>query len=498
MTAIRMLHQLLDEAGTRWPTQPALVAEDARLSYQELRDESVAIARTLADSGVQRGDRVVLFGRSNAALVATIFAVSRVGGVFVVVAPSVKPFQLRHILEDSEPAVVYASPDLVPTVEATGSRVRIESLDLAHPTPSVRSDLTGLAELGISVDPVALIYTSGSTSMPKAVICTHDNILFAARAINDVLELRQSDVIGCFLPLSFDYGLYQIFLACLSGATTVLGLMGEVGPGLLTRLEASNVSVLPVVPSMALILLRLIGRSPSAIPKLRLMTNTGAHFPASYVEEFRRAMPQMQLFLMFGLTECKRVSILRPDDWSEHPNSVGRPLINTECLIVDGEGEKVPAGSKGELVVRGPHVMAGYWRAPSLTASRFKPVGSGTERALYTGDICSMDEDGFLYFHGRRDGIFKQRGFRVSAAEVEFAALDVDGVSGAALIVDEENGATLVVSTSHSVAYVLEELRSRLDDFKMPTNVVVIDELPVSANGKTDMGALGAMLEVRT
>src|SRR5262249_5256021 len=150
--------------------------------------------------------------------------------------------------------------------------------------------------------------------------------------------------------------------------------------------------------------------------------------------DIQKLYANCSLFVMFGLTECKRVSILLPAEYSVKPDSVGKPLPDTECFIVDHDGHILPAGNEGELVVRGPHVMSGYWNAPELTCKRFRVWGTGREKILFTGDTCVLDEEGYLYFRGRFDDIYKQGGYRVSALEVEAAVLDIAGVTHAAVL----------------------------------------------------------------
>ncbi|MEV7190832.1 class I adenylate-forming enzyme family protein [Streptomyces sp. NPDC093510] len=482
-----VLHGLLDDAAARHPDTVALRTADTSWTYARLDRHSRAAAAGLGARGITRGDRVVLFAHNSAALVSALFALSRLGAAFVIVSPTVKPYHLRHILADCAPALVLVDDELGTVVAGTGADVPVEPLtaiaeDGTCPQGAVGPD-----------DVAALIYTSGSTSMPKAVISDHAAMRFATGAVQERLELRPGDVIGCFLPLAFDYGLYQVFLACASGATLSLGTMADAGPGLLRLLNEWEVTVLPAVPALAAVLLRLAARRPAGLPPLRMVTNTGAHFPESYAQELRRHFPAARLHPMFGLTECKRVSILLPGELAERPGSVGRPLSGTTCLIVDEHGRPVPPGTKGELVVRGPHVMRGYHNAPEQTARRFRTLDG--ERALFTGDLCSMDEDGFLYFHGREDDVYKSRGFRVSALEVEAAALDVDGVTAAAVVLSEERGALLAVRTARTTDEVRAGLRARLDDHKVPDHIHRVDALPLNTNGKVDKAALRRALE---
>lgn len=484
------LHDLLDRAAGARPDQVALRVDAGAITYGELAAASRAQAVRLSRRGVGRGERVALLLPNGAPAVASLFAASRLGAIFAPLHPDLKPRQLAYVLDDLAPAAVITTGALAdrhglahdPRIVLGGEEAGSEEGAELPPTPAISSD------------PVSLLYTSGSTGMPKAVISTHRNIVFAARAIQDRLGVRASDTIGSFLPLSFDYGLYQAFLACLAGATLALGAPEQAGPGLVRRLLACGATAVPLVPTLAAALIELSRRARER-PPVRFFTNTGAHLSRAQIDALAELYPGARTFVMFGITECKRVSILDPDDHPRRPTSVGKPLADTECVIVDDAGRPLPPGQQGELVVRGPHVMAGYWNAPELTDRRFRRWGAGLERALFTGDRCSLDDEGYLYFHGRSDDIYKQGGHRVSALEVEAAALEIEGVRQASVVLAEGGDAILFVAGTLTEGELVAGLRERLEDHKIPPRIQRVDELPLTANGKVDGQALRARIE---
>ncbi|HEY1570407.1 MAG TPA: AMP-binding protein [Pseudonocardiaceae bacterium] len=482
-----LLHDLLDQRAADTPGAPALRRGALSRSYQDLTDRSVAAARWLSDRGVRRGDRVVLLGRNDIGLVPLLFAASRLGAIFVLLSERTRPYHLRHILADCTPTVVIGN---AAAVELVRGSAEIPVHDLAEVPATPAGSATGTTAPCLSVDPVCLIYTSGSTAMPKAVVATHRQVLFATLAIQRRLGYRPDDTVFCCLPLSFDYGLYQVFLCCAGGALLVLGDDGDAGPTLLHRLRAENVSVLPLVPSLAATLCRLANRAAEPPSRLRMVTNTGADLSPARCATLRGAVPGLAVVAMFGLTECKRVSIAEPNLDLVRPGSVGRPLPDTEVSIVDDEGQPLPPGEPGELVVRGPNVMSGYWNAPELTARRYRTDTHG-QPVLYTGDRCMVDADGYLYFVGRDDDVFKQHGFRVSTTEIEAAALDIPGVElAAALRPDDDHGSRLAVCGELTERQVTDGLVERLEEPKLPTECRVLSELPLSVNGKVDKHTL--------
>ena len=494
-SSMPLLYDILDKTAQRSPSKVAIMTDVGHLTYGQLAQQSRHLAAFLHKDGVRRGDRVAVILPSSTHVAIAIFAASRLGAMFIVQSEHAKAHQLNHMLRDAGPAVIITSEALLERMELQCARM-VLTIERDWNVAVCGPDRVDSMEL-VSNDPVSLTYTSGSTSKPKGVISTHGNVLFATHAILDRLKYNESDTVANFLPLSFDYGLYQMFLSFRTGATLALGSYEDVGPGLLTKLNQWQATVLPLVPHMASILIKLLRRSRTNLPHLRMITNTGASLPSAFIDELTTVLPRCSVYAMFGLTECKRVSILAPEDYERKPNSVGKPLRDTECLIVDKNGQICPPGQVGELVVRGLHVMSGYWRDPELTDKRFRPWGPGLERALFTGDMCSIDTDGFLYFHGRDDDIYKHHGFRVSTLEVEAAALDIPEVDEAVALQPQRGyGPVLFVVTNLSDHEVLSELRQRLEDFKLPELVCRVTSMPLNVNGKINRRALRNQLSL--
>ncbi|GAA4549808.1 class I adenylate-forming enzyme family protein [Amycolatopsis samaneae] len=490
-----LLAHLLDAAAARWPDRPAVTSGGTTLTHAELAAASHRLARWLADRGLRRGDRLVVVAGATPLTPALLYAAARVGVAFTLLHEQVRGRPLTHVLDDCEPALVVGSDrSVVDTARARG-------IDATETTALTDIGFTGeprhwtppAGHEPLAVDPVCLIYTSGTTSLPKAVVSTHQQAVFAVRAIQSQLSYRDDDVVYSPLPLSFDYGLYQLFLGAVAGAHVWLGQPAEVGPTLARNLVRAGATVLAAVPAVAEALARLLARGGRA-PALRLLTNTGAAMPAEALAALRSAIPGLRVQLMFGLTECKRATIMPPDEDLVRPGSSGRALPGTEVFVVDGSGRRLPPGEVGEIVVRGPNVMAGYWRRPELTAQRF-PRAEGLFPQLRTGDYGWVDEDGYLYFSGRRDDIYKERGFRVSATEVEAAARRVPGCASAAVLPPGEGEPAALVATGTLTAeQLLADMREQIEEFKIPRRCVIIDALPLSRNGKVDRKGLAGLI----
>jgi acyl-CoA synthetase (AMP-forming)/AMP-acid ligase II len=229
-----------------------------------------------------------------------------------------------------------------------------------------------------------------------------------------------------------------------------------------------------------------------------MITNTAASLPERHIREIRSLFPQAQLFSMYGLTECKRVTYLPPDQLDLRPTSVGRGMPNQEVYLVDEQGNRLPPGSVGELVVRGSHVMRGYWGKPDETAKRLKPGPYPGEFVLHTGDLFRMDDDGYLYFISRMDDIIKSRGEKVAPREVENVLYALPGVLEAAVVgladplLGEAVKAYVVLQPgyAYSEREVAKYCLANLESFMAPKYVEFMTALPKTNTGKIDKTAL--------
>ncbi|MDR1265308.1 MAG: AMP-binding protein [Propionibacteriaceae bacterium] len=484
-----LLHEIVDATAAEYPDNIAVRTEAQEITYAQLKSMSGSLARHLHDLGVRRGDRVVIIVENSIPVPVTAIAASRIGAIFAVLDPMIKSFSLQPVLDDCSPMAVVTT-DILAEQHGLRPRFNVVTVDGDY-EDALTKEVWSEPCPAISIDPMGLFFTSGTTSHVKAIVSPHDRVLFSTRAIQRRLGYRTGDVVGSFLPMSFDYGFYQFILAASVGATLAMGRPNDPSVTFVRKLREWGSTIFPMTPSLAYVIVRIASRELSALPPLRMVTNTGSHLPAAHIAKLRELFSGLRVYVMFGLTECKRVSILDSDELDRRPTSVGRPLDDTECLIVDPSGNVLPPGEVGELVVRGPHVMSGYWRAPDETAKRFRQRGPGTEIALHTGDLASLDDEGYLYFHGRHDDIFKQHGYRVSASEIEHAALDVYGVTGAAVLPPTvKRGAVLLVTGDITESAMFDGLRERLEHYRVPETIRIVAELPRTQRGKINKNAL--------
>jgi long-chain acyl-CoA synthetase len=501
----RLLHDSLYVSADRLPDKTAIVAEGTPHTYAALLDSAKRLANQLRASGLERGDRVAIYMDNTWPCVVSIFGTLMAGGVFIVVNPQTKADKLAFILNDSGARVLitdgHLSKVFLAALGETASVTRvicsgtlpqaelpIEAFDAvvgAGSTEDPRQDV-------VPVDLAALIYTSGSTGNPKGVMMTHQAMTFTAGSLVEYLRLDESDKILNLLPVAFDYGLYQLLMSVRLGATLVLERSFTYPAQILNRVRSEGVTVFPGVPTVYMTLIAMHGRSPLSFPSVRRITNTAAALSADVVPTLRQIFPNALVFLMYGLTECKRVCYLEPELIDAKPGSVGHAIPGTEVFLLSEDGKPVPAGETGVLHIRGPHVMLGYWNQPQLSAHMLKAGRWPGERVLCSHDFFRMDEDGYLYFVGRSDDIIKTRGEKVSPVEVENCLHGIPGVREAAVLgfPDELFGeairayVALVEGATLTEKDIKAHCLARLENFMVPKEVVFLPELPKTATGK--------------
>ncbi|HEV2268342.1 MAG TPA: class I adenylate-forming enzyme family protein [Steroidobacteraceae bacterium] len=509
--AQRLLHDgLLRHSAAAARQRTALIADGQSHTFGDLLDASQRLAGALRARGIHRGDRVAIQLENSWECAAAIYGTLIAGAVFVLINPQTKAGKLEFILRDCGARALIAESaleqvylealrglDQIPVVLCSGQ--------CASPAESLAAAMAAAPAFAgpaaaIPLDLAAIIYTSGSTGTPKGVMQTHQAMVFAVGSLIQYLRLTPDERILCVLPLSFDYGLYQLLMAVALGACVVLErsftFLGQV----LGRMRDERITVFPGVPTIFATLLAAHQRSPLHFSGVTRVTNTAAALPDEFAGRLREIFPNALLYKMYGLTECKRVSYLEPEFFDTKPGSVGKAIPGTEVYLLSAEGKPVPPGEIGVLYVRGPHVMAGYWNRPDLTDEMLKPGKLPGERVLCTHDLFRMDDEGYLYFVGRTDDIIKTRGEKVSPVEVENALHRIPGVREAAVVgvpdplLGEAIRAYVVVdpAAGSTVQSLRTDSSAFLEPYMVPTQVILCESLPRNPNGKVNKRLLVA------
>jgi long-chain acyl-CoA synthetase len=501
-----MVHEFLQTSAARHPDKVALVCQGRRLTYEWLEQAANRLAHALREAGVKPGDRVVIYLNNSVEAVVGIFGILKAGGVFVVINRSTKSEKLLYVLNNCRATILLADdralatgltkrlsddvPSLKAVVRCGGKNIPESASILSFEQIQGTFSFQSLPCFVTKSDLACLIYTSGTTGEPKAVMCGHGNVVFVAQAIVRYLKNDEQDVILNVLPLSSSYGLYQLLATVLSGGTLVLERSFAFPVEILQTMERERVTGFAGVPTIYSILLRM-DLSSIALPCLRYLTNAGDRLSVEHVKRLRQTFPQVDLYLMHGLTEVARTMYLPPEQVDLRPGSSGIAIPGTELWLEDETGRRSGPGEAGELVIKGPHVMHGYWDDPVLTADRFRPDLLPGERICYSGDLFRTDEDGYFYFISRKDDIIKCRGEKVAPLEVENVLHAIPGVQDAAVIgvPDPLSGQAVKAfivapDATLTAADVMNFCKARLEEVMLPLHVEFREKLPKSALGK--------------
>ena len=514
-----LIQDLLLESAARAPENSALVYQKQNVSFASLSQSVGQAANLFLDLGLKKSERVAIFLEKRVENIAAMFAATQAGGVFVPVNPLLKGEQVVHILRDCNVRVLVTSGDrlkiLAPyLLDCSDVRAVVVLSEMAAPPelPGVKivNWESALAHAPshqawrvIDSDMAAILYTSGSTGKPKGVVLSHRNLVAGAQSVAQYLELTPNDRILSVLPLSFDYGLNQITTAMLVGASAVL--MNYLFPrDVIKAVADERITGLAAVPPLWVQLAQLPWPD-SVVEHLRYITNSGGHMPTSTLKALRRVLPKTKPYLMYGLTEAFRSTYLPPDQVDQRPDSIGKAIPNAEILVVREDGSECAPNEHGELVHRGVHVSLGYWNDNEKTAERFKPAPGQLaglvmpEMAVWSGDTVKRDEEGYIYFVGRRDEMIKTSGYRVSPTEVEEVIYGSGFVSEAAAFgVDHPTlGQAIVVvvlakpDQQVSAESLIARAKTQLPAFMVPHKIIFSNEsLPRNPNGKIDRKTL--------
>jgi acyl-CoA ligase (AMP-forming) (exosortase A-associated) len=510
------LHDLLHNSVARDPEKAAVVDGDAQYTYQDLERESSSLGAALANAGVGRGDRVgVLVEKSWEAIVAMV-AASRIGAAYVNVNPLFKAPQVEYLADDCDIRVMIG--DSRKLDELSPKTVEIAFYKGAKPEGHAAKSYVDLAEAlkgdGLAEDRkvsesdlATILYTSGSTGMPKGVATSQRNVVVGAQIVSTYLKNTPEDRILSALPLNFDAGMSQFTTSLRAGATLYL-LRSRLPGDLLKALRRHEITGVTGVPPLWALLIR-GARSlrENPLTHLRYLANTGGRIPQANLDELRALLEPAgtRIFLMYGLTEAFRSTYLAPEEiWRSSPeqgNCIGKAIPNTDIMVITKEGKEAAPGEPGELVHRGPTVALGYWGNEEATSKAYRrnplapPELLDVERVVYSGDTVERDEEGYLYFLGREDAMIKNQGYRLSPEEVENLLLG-SGLVHEACAFGVENPAVgqdviAVISLRDggedgAVGKVREYVIENGPPYMVPKEILVRDELPKTGSGKID------------
>lgn len=465
--------------------QIALITEKEQIRYDDLRDAVNQMAHYLVQNGVQVGERVCLLSANSPFWVTTYLATISIGAVAVPLPLSIQPEELEFVLQ------------------LTGCRIVCLQKRARRFVPeSIAQDLTFIFEdqnlldevVEVSIHPIdkpsteaVLIFTSGTTSRPKLVQLSHQNLIANTESIITYLELSSTERIMVAMPFYYCFGLSLLHTHLRVGGTAVLNNHFAFPEKVLNMMEVTECTGFAGVPSMFHTLLRNSTFVSREFPTLKKVQQAGGYLSTVLISELMEALPQAEIFIMYGQTEATaRLSYLPPQLLPEKLGSIGNGIPGVELQVVDSCGDPVVVGETGEIVARGDNIALGYLGNPEATSQKF------IDGALQTGDLAMVDEDGFIYIVDRESDILKPNGMRVSSQKVESIVMRLPGVVQTAVIgvPDAERGEAVRVYAVLAPDVHLEEqaiiahCRQHMARPVAPTQVRFVKQLPLNSNGK--------------
>lgn len=518
-----LLHELIYAQAMGRGDMPAIRHRKDCDSYAQLAEAVQQFAGAARSCRLAPSERIAIWLAKRPETVAAIFGTSAAGGTFVPVNPLLKAEQVSYILRDCNVRIVVTDRERAKLLEAVlGDCGDVHTLvvidtrdgDALPQVPHIESlrwedFLAGAGGADghrrIDTDMAAILYTSGSTGRPKGVVLSHRNMLTGAWSVASYLGNNADDHLLAVLPFSFDYGLSQLTTAFHVGAQVTL--MDYLLPrDVVNAVARGGISGLAAVPPLWVQLAQL-DWPQAAVDSLRYITNSGGKMPRATLDQLRAKLPRTTPFLMYGLTEAFRSTYLPPAEIDHRPDSIGKAIPFAEIMVVREDGSPCAPGEPGELVHRGSLVGLGYWNDPEKTRERYKPAPGqpaglvNPELAVWSGDNVKMDEEGFLYFIGRKDDMIKTSGYRVSPTEVE-EVLYASGLIAEAAAIGVAHPAlgqaVVAVIKAHAEGFsddaLIAHCKRQLPNFMVPLAVVPRDALPRNPNGKIDRKQLAAEL----
>jgi acyl-CoA ligase (AMP-forming) (exosortase A-associated) len=507
------LHDLLHNSAERYPDKAAIVDGGSEYTYEDMSRQSGALCAALQDSGVEKGDRVGIYMEKSWEAIVAMLATSRTGAAFVNLNPMFKPPQVRYVTEDCDIRVMIGDSEKLAELEpktverafykgdrpdSGGVSGELTDLDEALQSGDYPREVRQVSE----VDLGTILYTSGSTGMPKGVSTSQRNLVVGAQIVSTYLENTEEDRILSALPLNFDAGLNQFTTSLRVGATLALQrsrLPGDLLKGL-RRHEITGVAGVPPLWSLLLRSAKSIAQEP--LTHLRYISNTGGRIPQANLDELRRLLEPAgtKIYLMYGLTEAFRSTYLAPEEIHRGTECIGKAIPDTEIMVINKQGEECAPGEVGELVHRGPTVAMGYWGKEEATRKAYRPNPLAppellcVERVVYSGDNVRRDEEGFIYFIGREDAMIKSQGYRMSPEEVENLLIGSGHVHEACAfgVPDPDLGhqVVAVVSLKSDGEGIIDEIREYAvkngPPYMVPKEILIQNELPKTGSGKID------------
>ncbi|WP_339491146.1 class I adenylate-forming enzyme family protein [Pseudomonas rhizophila] len=503
-----LFHQFIENNARRTPCKSALVIDGIRTRYDALEKRATLIAALLIKRGVKPGDRVALYAPISADLIAAFLGVLKSGAITAATHPTYNRSKLLYQLKHTGARVLIT--DCSEDLQALASEAGLETIIVLGQTQNIPAQVSSLEEALHTLNPddlatafpnidenlpTSIFYTSGSTFNPKGVVVNHRIMIAAASSVIDYLGNTEADTILSYSTLASDYGVYNIMMPLFFGGTAVIESQAATcAEDVLEVIEREQVTGLHVFPPVLFLLADMGAHWQQRLPKLRYTSSSGQPLYPRHIQQIKHALPTVDIFSNYGLTECKRVSYLPPSEITQRPGSVGKPLNGVSVVIVDEHDEPITEPDRvGELLVSSEYLMLEYWKMPEATTKAFKYNCFGREKYYRTGDFFRRDAQGYLYYVCRKDDLFARNLWKVNPREIEQYLASHPSVAQVVVVpvADESAGfvpkACVVLRAGHedtTEQVLLDYCKAVLDWHMVPTHCVFMDTLPKTDSGK--------------
>lgn len=474
----------------------ALITPEGSISYQDLMDTVSLFEKRFHSLGLGFGNRIGILASNSLFWVASYLAILKIHATGVPITTTLSPDQISANISWMNLSLLCIEERLYKRFGNVIPKINLFREDATFIETDKPLDKT--SKQGDDAGDALLMFTSGTTSTPRLVRITHQNLQANTRSIIQSLDLDHSQRIMSILPFSYCYGMSLLNTHIRAGGSVVIS-EGMIFPEIvLDRMEETECTGFAGVPSTYQVLLRKTSFPKRALLKLQKIQQAGGKLPNILINELVNCRPNSEIYIMYGQTEATaRLSCLPHQRLKEKMGSIGKGLPGVPLKVLNEQGLEVQPGEIGEIIARGENISPGYLNEPEATQEKFK------NGSLYTGDLATIDQDGFIYIVDRKDDFIKSYGYRVSSQDVESCVLELSEVVAVAAIgaPDLVKGEAIIAFVMVKPAAVLmpqniiDHVAKRLPNYMVPTKVIFVDTFPLNANGKVRKSELRSLLE---
>ena len=488
--------------ATKHPSKPAFISETSTLTFSELKSKTEIIGSFIANKNIY-SEPVLVFMEKSPEEVSALLGVICSGNYYVALDLETAETRLRHIIDITRARLMICDKHTKAKAESLGFKGKIYNYDEIITGEIAHEVLLKISQKAQDTNPVYLVFTSGSTGVPKGVMASHRNVIDYIEGLGEVLECDENTVFGNQAPLYLDASLKDIYSTIKYGATTYFIpkklFMSPVK--LIEYLNEHKINTICFVASALTIFTKLSAFEYAKPDYLKVIAFGGEVFPLSHFKQWKEACPDAKFINLYGATECTGMSSFYvPEDMKSIENGIpiGKPFPNTDIFLLDENDKKVEKGSKGEICIGGTGLAIGYYKDVEKTKEKFvnDPLSDGISKLIYkTGDIGYYGEDGEIYFAGRKDNQIKHRGYRIELEEIEACGNEISGVERGVCHYDNDKEVIIFFyEGSIEPDKVKEYFRNKLAGYMVPGKIVKLAKLPNMAGGKIDRKVLAVLL----